>query len=229
MRAPAAKDSKPASSRDRSHQRFSLTDDEIALSFSIYFTWGYPDYMREALQYVCDTWKGPQRLDPRKELTWSQLRKVIDIADSKQTRVVIASRQTTPPCVLNFLADSSDDYIVQRVAENSNTHVATLTRLVRHHALRVRISLSEHPALPEPLYAILSQDAHADIRFALAENFHVPTAVLETLAADENPYVAARAGKTLEKLTAPATVPAVVLQADFAKRASKRRGANASR
>ncbi len=193
--------------------KFSLTDEEIALSFSIYFNWGYPDYVREALNYLIAQSSPFGKLDPKKELTWAQLNKVLAEADSRPIRLIIASNSTTPTCVLNFLALTDDVLVVQRVAENSNTHVATLTKLLRHSSPVVRTAVSEHPNTPESLLLILADDLDADVRYCLAENAHMPKAVLEVLANDSNPYVAARADRTLTRLA-----PTQIVRAKFAKK-----------
>jgi hypothetical protein len=192
--------------------RYQLTDDEIALSFSIHFTWGYPDYMREAFNYLLKSVDTYAKVNPDKDLPWAILRIIFEEADSTQVRMVLAGRPTTAAPILNFLATSADLRVVQRVAENPSTHVATLTRLVRHHSSAIRMAVSEHPSTPEVLLQILARDEDADLRFALAENYNMPRAVLETLEQDENPYIAARASRTLAELT-PST--AQVVTANF--------------
>jgi hypothetical protein len=189
--------------------RYQLTDDEIALSFSIHFTWGYPDYMREAFNYLLKSVDTYAKVNPDKDLPWAILRIIFEEADSTQ---VLAGRPTTAAPILNFLATSADLRVVQRVAENPSTHVATLTRLVRHHSSAIRMAVSEHPSTTEVLLQILARDEDADLRFALAENYNMPRAVLETLEQDENPYIAARASRTLAELT-PST--AQVVTANF--------------
>lgn len=190
----------------RGASRYSLTDEEIALSFSIYFTWGYPDYMREALNFLLTTRPEYAKICPHKELTYRQLREIIEVADSSQVRTVIAARPTTQPSILNFLAQSKDEAVVLRVAENPCTHVATLTKLMRHNSPHIRIAVAEHPTTPEVLLQLLATDHDVDVRHALAENTNLPKSVLEILAADENPYVSARAQRSLEMDSTPAQV-----------------------
>ena len=48
----------------------------------------------------------------------------------------------------------------------------------------------------------LARDKSDDIRYQLAENHNVPTQVLLVLVSDENPFVRARAERTLERLRA---------------------------
>jgi hypothetical protein len=191
--------------------RYSLTNEEIELSFSIYFTWGYPDYVREALNLLLVTRPKYSHLTPQKELTWRQLREILEDADSPEVRMLIASRPGTSPSILNFLANSNDNAVVLRVAENPNTHVATLTRLIRHTSSQVRIAVAEHATTPEVLLHLLAVDADADVRMALAENSNLSKPVLEILANDENPYVAARAARSLQ----PEPTPAQIVTANF--------------
>lgn len=203
---------------EHASEKFSLTDDEIALSFSVYFNWGYPDYVRVALQRLVDQSPAHDRIDRNKELSWKQLNLLLEQADSLEMRLRIAMSPFTPQSVLNFLAKTADNMVVRRVAENYSTHVATLTRLVRHHSPDVRMAVGEHHDVPEPLLQILARDPDSDVRYSLAENPTMPATVLEILSSDENPYVAARAQRTLE-LTAPVpvSVPAQVVTADFSK------------
>ena len=201
-----------------SASRYSLTDEEISLSFSIYFTWGYPDYMREALNFLLQTRPEYAKICPHKELTYRHLREIIEVADSPEVRMVIGVRPTTSPSILNFLAESPDDAVVLRVAENPQTHVATLTRLIRHRSSQVRIAVAEHASTPEVLLQLLARDHDMDVRMALAENSNLPKGILEILMSDENPYVSARAQRSLE---AQFATPAQIVSANF--RATLRR------
>src|SRR5688572_16363101 len=103
-------------------ERFSLTDEEISLSFSIYFNWGYPDYVREALEWVIRHVPRFSRLDRNKELTYARLNAILAEADSPKVRTAIALDPHTSQSVLNFLSQTRDYELVRRVAENRNTH-----------------------------------------------------------------------------------------------------------
>jgi len=46
----------------------------------------------------------------------------------------------------------------------------------------------------------LTKDEHPDVRYRLAENSNLPDSILVELSEDENPFVAARAQETLQKL-----------------------------
>lgn len=203
-------------------EKFTITDEEIALSFSVYFTWGYPDYIRQALNLMVQESPPHAKLDPDRELTWAQLNALLAIADSREMRIRIAQDTRTPTCVLNFLASTGDKLITRLVAENTSAHVATLTRLMRNSSPQVRMAVAEHPSIPESLLLILARDEDADVRFSLAENARTPESVLNVLCGDENPYVAARAERTLQR-NATSVVPAQVVTADFVKAAARKR------
>ena len=49
---------------------------------------------------------------------------------------------------------------------------------------------------------LLANDEDADVRYALAENHNISRAVLNKLEGDSNPYVADRATKTLQRISA---------------------------
>jgi hypothetical protein len=200
---------------------FTLSDEAIALAFSYHFTWGYPDYMREALRLVsqpgaiCDA----LGIDPNRDLTWKQLRIVFEEADSNRVRYMVAGNPTTPSSVLNYLADDKDARVVRRVAENRNTHASTLARLAMTGDDTVRMGICENPSAPELVLLSLTRDPHVDVRYALAENVHAPVSVIELLSLDENPYIASRANRTLKVLR-----PAEVLAPDFSRVARRRIG-----
>lgn len=200
---------------------FTLPDEVIALAFSYYFTWGYPDYMKEALSLVsqsggiCDT----LGIDPKKDLTWRQLRLVIEEADSGRVRYMVAGNPKTTPSILNFLSADKDVRVVRRVAENPNAHTSTLARLAAHDDVSVRICICEHEGAPELILLALTKDPHSDVRYALAENVHAPMSVIELLTMDENPYISSRAMRTMNALR-----PAQVLAPDFSRVARRRIG-----
>ncbi|HEY9790181.1 MAG TPA: hypothetical protein V6D22_07275, partial [Candidatus Obscuribacterales bacterium] len=108
-----------------------LSDIDILLAHSIHFTWGYPDYIRQAFLILqklhCEF--VPQ--DSKKELTWAQLRKALETADSKNVRCLVACNPKTSQNVLDFLAKTGESDVCLRVAENPTAHAATLTRLSR--------------------------------------------------------------------------------------------------
>jgi hypothetical protein len=100
---------------------------------------------------------------------------------------------------LGELAQSPCAHIRRRVAENAATPLAIAIDLLRDTAVEVRIALTENEQILPLLAPDLARDKSSDVRFALAENHSTPRPVLEYLLADENPYVAARAARTLNR------------------------------
>src|SRR6185437_15497683 len=128
-----------------------VPDELIALAYSYHFTWGYPDYMREALKLVTESGGICETLgiaDCTKDLTYRQLRAIIEEADSSKTRRMIAGNPDSPACVLNFLATDRDVEVLRRVAENTNAHASTLARLAVHEDEGVRMGVSENANSP---------------------------------------------------------------------------------
>jgi hypothetical protein len=202
-------------------ERIVLSDETIALAFSYHFTWGYPDYMRDALRLVsqaggiCDV----LGIDPNRDLTWRQLRLVFEEADSTKVRYLIASNPQTSPAILNYLATDKETRVVRRVADNQNTHASTLARLAVHDDPGVRTCICENGNAPELVLLALARDPHLDVRYTLAENLNAPMSVIEMLTMDENPYISSRAQRTLNMLR-----PAEVLSPDFSRVARRRIG-----
>ena len=93
----------------------------------------------------------------------------------------LACDKKTPPQILWQLARSGDSSIKQLVVDNPNSDVKTLLAL----------AIDPDPA----------------VRFALAQNHHLPRQILKILSEDDNPYVACRAQKTAENLTLSAVAP----------------------
>lgn len=189
-----------------------LPEDAFALSFSICFTWGYPDYMREALTFVV---RERYATEPQNYVctTWAELRIIIEQADSAETRYIVAGSPETPQAVLDFLAKLDDASVARRVAENSQAHRKTLAHLAHNKCPEVRVAVAENPSTSEATLQALCEDENLDVRYALAINTQTPETILRILAADENPYVGARATQTLDRLAPPQ-----ILTANFARK-----------
>ena len=84
-----------------------------------------------------------------------------------------------------------------RVAENPATPTWLLYHLSQDEDHHVREMLAENPCVTQELLRFLAKDNCDDVRFGLAENPQMPLEILETLIEDKNPYIAARAVKTL--------------------------------
>ena len=94
-------------------------------------------------------------------------------------------------------ADSATER--RRVAEHPATSPETLLKLSRDIDPEVRLSAGEHPKLPFFALKRLVKDPCLDVRFGLAENSNIPTSILVMLVKDENPYIEARARRSLDR------------------------------
>jgi len=150
-------------------------------------------------------WKWPPHIeDSLRRMLWTSLVEACELncPAHKHTallRLQIASYPDAPPVVLDALADDPDNKVLIRIAENPKTSVLTLTRLARHECPEIRLAVAENCHLPLVVMNILADDANADVCYAMAENTTLPPKLLRQLAEHENPYVAARARKTLDR------------------------------
>jgi hypothetical protein len=74
-----------------------------------------------------------------------------------------------------------------------------LSKTVKHHQ---KIEIADHINTSLEAHMLLANDEDADVRYALAENHNISRAVLNKLEGDSNPYVADRATKTLQRISA---------------------------
>jgi hypothetical protein len=109
-----------------------------------------------------------------------------------------ACDRTASPSRLRELANDSRAVVRARVAENTSTPLEILELLSEDKAPDVRVALTLNDGSPIVLLWLLASDPCADVRFALADNPRTPTEILIWLTADDNPYVAWRAEKTIE-------------------------------
>jgi hypothetical protein len=98
------------------------------------------------------------------------------------------------------LSRSEDALVRSRAADNPQLPLTCLAELANDVAHDVRISVAENPVTPLVILELLAEDDHADVRYAIAENANMPAYILSILSRDENPYVSARAHKTLARL-----------------------------
>lgn len=94
------------------------------------------------------------------------------------------------------------------IAESSNTPIGVLRWLATHGDQDARIAVADNPNTPLDLMILLSKDECVDVRYAIAENHHAPPGVLHMLVFDDNPYVASRAQKTINRLSGGTVVSA---------------------
>jgi hypothetical protein len=81
-----------------------------------------------------------------------------------------------------------------------------LARLARDSNPSVRSSLAENEKTPPESLWLLAFDDCVDVRYMVAESAHVPEEILKRLTEDENPYVALRAQKTVDKLNSNSAI-----------------------
>lgn len=200
-------------------EKLSLSDEEVDLSFSYYFNWGYPDYVREAFNLILELSDNDERQVLNNEISWSHLRQLLELAESEHIKYLIAGNPATPPCVLDYLSKQASVRVVERVAEHPGVHPSTLNRLAEHPEGCVRLAVAENSNVSAGTFSRLASDRNIDVRYCLAENVHTPQTVLLKLSGDDNPYVAARAEQTLNRLSG-----ADVIEGHFGE-TSKRRAA----
>lgn len=75
-----------------------------------------------------------------------------------------------------------------------------LDQLACHPSSVVREAVADNINTPIDTLWVLAEDDCVDVRYAMAENHNIPLAILSALADDANPYVACRAGATIERL-----------------------------
>ncbi|MBX9725541.1 MAG: hypothetical protein K2X81_29355 [Candidatus Obscuribacterales bacterium] len=117
-----------------------------------------------------------------------------------QAKIRLASHPDTSPDSLKKLANHKCNHLVSRVAEHPSTPLETLQTLSQHEHPEVRSAIADNVNTPQSILMNLTKDSDIQVRYSLAENHNVPISVICVLLEDENPYVAARAGKTLNRL-----------------------------
>ncbi|MDR3614921.1 MAG: hypothetical protein P4L53_15280 [Candidatus Obscuribacterales bacterium] len=120
--------------------------------------------------------------------------------EAAKIRWLLAINPNTPAPILEHLAKDQHIGLLERIAEHPRTHVTTLLRLSAHEDAQVRAACTENNNLSIKTIWRLARDNSADVRLRMAESYTVPLAVLRVLCEDENPYVAHRAAKTIQKL-----------------------------
>jgi hypothetical protein len=99
------------------------------------------------------------------------------------------------------ILEKTMDGWLQHVAEDANTPRHLLDDLALSEDYNVRMAVADNPNTPVDLLMVLVRDEHLDVRYALAENHNIDTAVHKLLMEDDNPYVADRARRTLNRLS----------------------------
>jgi hypothetical protein len=112
---------------------------------------------------------------------------------------IIAGWEKLLPHQLALLAYCGSPRIRARVAENSATPTWLLYHLSQDACPRVRAVLAENPSVTREILDALAKDSSDDVRYSLAENAQIPLEILQVLIEDDNPFVAARAARTLNR------------------------------
>jgi hypothetical protein len=119
---------------------------------------------------------------------------------ANELMLLIAASHSTPPSVLEQLSNEDDPQLLENVAENPNTPLVTLGYLAGHRDEKVRIAVTHNPMAPRDIVSALTNDLSLDVRFAIASNPLLPIAIIHEVCNDDNPYVAARARRTFDRM-----------------------------
>ncbi len=93
----------------------------------------------------------------------------------------------------------AENRVLMEVAENPNTDLETLEKLILDRSPEVRASVAQHPNAITFVWK-LATDESPLVRYCLALNPNFPEHVYQALAKDENERVARRAKRTLSKI-----------------------------
>lgn len=115
----------------------------------------------------------------------------------------IACDPDTPGEILEHLARTDNETLLERIAEHPNASPFLLEILASNPSPDVRAAVAENPNVPDEILGELLFDNHPDVRFRIAENPSMHPDVLNELCEDSNPYVAHRARLTLMKMDRP--------------------------
>ena len=133
---------------------------------------------------------------------------MVSVKDDIVSDRIIATSAKTAPDVLEALSRTANPMILELIAGNANCPASLLKRLTKHSSAQVRLAAAENNNTNiETLWQLIN-DEDADVRFGLAENHRMPEMLLKALSVDDNPYVACRATKTLERVEANRSVAA---------------------
>lgn len=114
-----------------------------------------------------------------------------------------AGAPDTSVAELARLAQSSMVAVRRRVGENERTPSDVLRSLSWDPKEEVRIAVGLSRFASDAIVTRLANDEHDDVRYWLASTSYLPKNLLQRLVADSNPYVAARAKRTLDRLGIP--------------------------
>ena len=147
-----------------------------------------------------DAWKNAHHLLNDEEKTWQAPATFESDAVSKGVSIGINATRSW--------RDLSR-HTALRLIDHPNTPPAVLMQLAQHIDSEVRAQVADNPNTPQDAILKLINDECIDVRFALAECYHLGKEHLEILLEDENPYVVDRAETTLQRLSADANPTAI--------------------
>jgi HEAT repeat protein len=117
----------------------------------------------------------------------------------EQILSLVASNHDAPSDILTVMSKAKSTGVLMEVAENPNTDLETLEKLIADRSPEVRASVAQHPNAITFVWK-LATDESALVRYCLAMNPNFPEHVYQALAKDENERVARRAKRTLSRI-----------------------------
>jgi hypothetical protein len=87
------------------------------------------------------------------------------------------------------------------IAESIDEQSTTIDSMPSVQFSELQIAVADHPDTSADVLYELARNSNPDVRFAIAENHNADVELLRMLSEDDNPFVAARARKTLRRLT----------------------------
>lgn len=120
--------------------------------------------------------------------------------DAKQYTEPDTSKNELASGLLHRLCKHADTKVRLHLAENRHTPIELLVVLSYDSNPSVRLAVAENASAHHCLVERAVEDISVDVRYGLAENPHLPLQLLRKLSADENPYVACRAERTLARV-----------------------------
>ena len=136
----------------------------------------------------------------KEQLDWIDKSAVSEQDRSNFIKRLIVTNPNTPPHILASMAATEVEAVLERIAENPRTPPATLIELALHPSSDVRSAVVENPCCPLAVMHQLLRDDDVDVRYRIAENPAAGVVLLTKLCEDANPYVSARALRTITKL-----------------------------
>lgn len=109
----------------------------------------------------------------------------------------LAANPSTPPSVLERLAEDKSADGWDSVAFNPSTPASLLEHLAGHKDEDIRKSVAQNPAAPPSILELLAEDKKAPVRWWVAANPSTPGYVLERLAKDRNEIVRSNVASNL--------------------------------